>query len=56
MDLDGARAYLLSQPEAWEDYPFGPDVAVMKGRDKMFATLGTTQKCSNLLYYNISNI
>ena len=43
MDLDGARAYLLSQPEAWEDYPFGPDVAVMKVRDKMFATLGTTR-------------
>ncbi len=34
------KAYLLSRPEAWEDYPFGPDVAVMKIRKKMFATLG----------------
>jgi predicted DNA-binding protein (MmcQ/YjbR family) len=37
---DEARAYLLSQPEAWEDFPFGPDVRVMKVRHKMFATLG----------------
>jgi predicted DNA-binding protein (MmcQ/YjbR family) len=36
-----AREYLLSQPEAWEDFPFGPDVAVIKVLDKMFATLGT---------------
>ncbi len=34
------KAYLLSRPDAWEDYPFGPDVAVMKIRKKMFATLG----------------
>ena len=40
MDHDAAREYLLSQPEAWEDYPFGPDVRVMKVRKKMFATLG----------------
>jgi predicted DNA-binding protein (MmcQ/YjbR family) len=36
-----ARAFLLSLPEAWEDYPFGPDVRVMKVADRMFATLGT---------------
>ena len=40
MDVDTARLYLLGKPEAMEDYPFGPDVAVMKVRDKMFATLG----------------
>ena len=40
MDDKAARAHLLSQPEAWEDYPFGPDVAVFKIRKKMFATLG----------------
>ena len=40
MDVDIARQYLLGKPEAMEDYPFGPDVAVMKVRDKMFATLG----------------
>ncbi len=32
------KAYLLAKPEAHEDYPFGPDVAVMKVGDKMFAT------------------
>ena len=40
MDDSAARAQLLSRPEAWEDYPFGPDVAVFKIRKKMFATLG----------------
>ena len=40
MDVDTARQYLLGKPEAMEDYPFGPDVAVMKVCDKMFATLG----------------
>ena len=41
MDVDGARAYLLSKPEAIEDYPFGPDVEVMKIHGQMFATLAT---------------
>ena len=40
MDVEAARRYLLGKPEAAEDFPFGPDVAVMKVRDKMFATLG----------------
>ena len=40
MDVEATRRYLLGKPEAIEDYPFGPDVAVMKVRDKMFATLG----------------
>ncbi len=39
MNYEQARDYLLSRPEAWEDFPFGPDVAVMKIKDKMFATL-----------------
>ena len=39
MDYASARSYLLSRPEAVEDFPFGPDVAVMKITDKMFATL-----------------
>ncbi|ACE83144.1 MmcQ/YjbR family DNA-binding protein [Cellvibrio japonicus] len=34
------KAYLLSKPEAGEDFPFGPEVAVYKVRGKMFATLG----------------
>tara|TARA_B100000676_G_scaffold310925_1_gene379009 strand:- start:104 stop:502 length:399 start_codon:yes stop_codon:yes gene_type:complete len=43
MDVETARHYLLGKPEAVEDYPFGPEVAVMKVRDKMFATLGEEQ-------------
>lgn len=39
MNHEQARAYLLSRPEAFEDFPFGPDVAVMKIGKKMFATL-----------------
>lgn len=41
MNYDAARNYLLGLPEAWEDYPFGPGVAVLKVQNKMFATLGT---------------
>ena len=40
MNYDAARTYLLSLPEAVETFPFGPDVAVFKTRNKMFATLG----------------
>lgn len=40
MDYETAKAYLLSRPEAWLDWPFGPDVAVFKIDKKMFATLG----------------
>lgn len=39
MDFQTARTYMLSRPESWEDFPFYPDVAVMKVRNKMFATL-----------------
>lgn len=39
MNYAMARAYLLGRPEAFEDFPFGPDVAVMKISDKMFATV-----------------
>ncbi len=41
MNFVATRDYLLSKPEAIEDYPFGPDVAVMKVKGKMFATLAT---------------
>lgn len=33
------KQYLLGKPEAVVDYPFGPEVAVLKVKDKMFATL-----------------
>jgi predicted DNA-binding protein (MmcQ/YjbR family) len=39
MNRESARNYLLEKPEAWEDFPFYPDVAVMKIGRKMFATL-----------------
>ena len=39
MNFDTARVYLLQRPEAFEDFPFGPDVYVYKIRNKMFATL-----------------
>ncbi|MFK7977356.1 MAG: MmcQ/YjbR family DNA-binding protein [Halioglobus sp.] len=35
-----AKRYLLSKPEAIVDFPFGPEVAVLKVQGKMFATLG----------------
>jgi predicted DNA-binding protein (MmcQ/YjbR family) len=35
------KKYLLSKPEAVEDFPFGPDVAVYKVRGRMFALLTT---------------
>lgn len=39
MNRESVRDYLLGKPEAWEDFPFYPDVAVMKIGPKMFATL-----------------
>ena len=33
------RDYLLSKPEAIQDFPFGPDVMVIKVKGKMFALL-----------------
>lgn len=34
------KKYLLNKPEAVEDFPFGPEVAVYKIRDKIFALIG----------------
>ena len=34
------KKYLLNKPEAVEDFPFGPEVAVYKVRDKIFALIG----------------
>lgn len=50
MDHDAARHFLLSLPDAVEDFPFGPDTAVLKVRNKMFATLAVTSglACMNL--------
>lgn len=39
MNHQRVREYMLTLPETREDFPFGPEVAVMKVADKMFATL-----------------
>ena len=39
MNAQGVRDYLLSKPEAEEDFPFGPEVMVFKVKGKMFALL-----------------
>ena len=48
MDYQATRSYMLSRPEAWEDFPFYPDVAVMKVRNKMFATLSVEQNVARM--------
>ncbi len=48
MNEDNARTYLLAKPEAAEDYPFGPDVAVFKVLGKMFATLADDAGTPNM--------
>jgi|TARA_B110000908_G_scaffold48680_1_gene59471 predicted DNA-binding protein (MmcQ/YjbR family) len=37
MNMDAVTQYLLSKPEAVEDYPFGKEAAVFKVRGKIFA-------------------
>ncbi|NRB38866.1 MAG: MmcQ/YjbR family DNA-binding protein [Pseudomonadales bacterium] len=39
MNYASCKSYLLSKPEAREDYPFGADILVPKIKSKMFATL-----------------
>lgn len=39
MNRTTLRRYLLSLPEAREDFPFGPETAVYRVNDKMFALL-----------------
>lgn len=41
MYKDNAHSYCLSLPEVSVAYPFGPDVAVYKIKNKMFALLAT---------------
>lgn len=42
------KQYLLSKPEAQEDYPFGTDVLVAKIKGKMFATLSMNNNVANM--------
>ncbi len=39
MNYQDTKTYLLSKPEAIEDYPFYPDIPVFKVKGKMYATL-----------------
>lgn len=48
MDFSTAKHYLLAKPDAREDYPFGPDVAVFKIKAKMFATLAWRDEVANM--------
>ncbi len=48
MNYQQARTYLLQRPEAREDFPFGPDVAVFKIDKKMFATLSHNDSVANM--------
>jgi len=48
MDYTAAKRYLLSKPEAIEDYPFGPEVMVPKVKGKMFATLAFDGGIANM--------
>ena len=41
MKESALKAYLIAKPEAFEDYPFGPDVCVFKVRGRMFALLSS---------------
>lgn len=41
MSPEEVKIYLLSKPDAIVDFPFGPEVAVLKVQSKMFATLAT---------------
>ncbi len=40
MDYKTAKDYISSKPEAQLGYPFGPDAAVFKIKNKMFALIG----------------
>lgn len=48
MDYKAVRDYLLSRPEAIEDFPFGPDWAVFKLKGKMFALLGVRRGVASI--------
>lgn len=40
MNYEKVREYLLGKPEGEESYPFGPDTAVFKVMNKVYAILG----------------
>ncbi|MEH6446164.1 MAG: MmcQ/YjbR family DNA-binding protein [Oceanospirillaceae bacterium] len=54
MDYQQARSYLLSKPDAREDFPFGPEVTVFKIKGKMFATLSATKGLDEVATTNMN--
>jgi len=48
MKYKSTEKYLLTKPESWKDFPFGPEVAVFKVKNKMFATLIVNNKIANM--------
>lgn len=48
MNYNSAEKYLLSKPESRKDFPFGPDVAVFKVKNKMYATLCMNKNIANM--------
>ncbi len=43
MNKEEVRNYCLTLPQTREDYPFGPDVQVLKIKEKLFAVMATRQ-------------
>ena len=48
MNYKSAEKYLLSKPASRKDFPFGPDVAVFKVKNKMYATLSMNKNTANM--------
>ncbi|MBV1905254.1 MAG: MmcQ/YjbR family DNA-binding protein [Pseudomonadales bacterium] len=48
MNYKQCRAYLRKRPDAYEDFPFGVNIAVFKVNKKMFATLAYQDKIANM--------
>ena len=48
MNREQAKAYCLSKPEACLEYPFGPEVAVIKIRGKIFALVPEAKQSATL--------
>jgi len=48
MNYKSAEKYLLSKPESRKGFPFGPDVAVFKIKNKMYATLAMNENMANM--------
>lgn len=55
MNIDEAQTYCLSLPEASISYPFGPEAAVFKVRNKMFGLLAVCSSTGKELGQEYAN-